>query len=86
MDTEKIKESIVTKVHSLTAETKVPLHKHDDKDEIFYVLKGEGFGVLESGETNLTCGKEFIVKAGGMASLKTEKGLGGASFLISRPK
>ena len=38
MDTNSIKESIETKVYHLTSETNVPLHKHDDKDEIFYCI------------------------------------------------
>ena len=36
---------------------KVPLHKHDTKDEIFYCIKGSGFGVLEDREVGLTVGK-----------------------------
>ena len=46
MDLNAIKESIVTKVYHLTQETNVPLHKHDGKDEIFYCIKGSGFGIL----------------------------------------
>ena len=64
MDLETIRESIVTKVYHITQETKVPLHKHADKDEIFYCMKGSGFGVLENEEKELTAGKAFIVQAG----------------------
>ena len=57
MDLNAIKEAIVTNVYHVTSETKVPLHKHDEKDEIFYCIKGSGFGVLENSEIELTVGK-----------------------------
>jgi len=63
MDLNSIKESIVTKVYHLTSDTKVPLHKHAEQDEIFYCLKGSGFGVLEGGEVELSVGKAFIATA-----------------------
>ena len=50
MDLNSIKESIVENVYHITSETKVPLHKHAEQDEIFYCMKGFGFGVLEDGE------------------------------------
>jgi len=82
MDLDAIKEAIITKVCHVTSETKVPLHKHDGKDEIFYCIKGSGFGVLEDKETELTVGKEFIVKTGVMHSLRSDKDLYVSSFLI----
>jgi mannose-6-phosphate isomerase-like protein (cupin superfamily) len=82
MDLDAIKEAIITKVYHVAAETKVPLHKHDGKDEIFYCIKGSGFGVLEDKEIELTVGKEFIVKAGVMHSLRSDKDLYVSSFLI----
>lgn len=82
MDTNLIKESIEIKVYHLTSETNVPLHKHDEKDEIFYCIKGSGFGVLENGEEELTVGKAFIVPAGTMHSLKTNGDLFVSSFLV----
>lgn len=82
MDLDVIKESIVTKVYNVTSETKVPLHKHDGKDEIFYCIKGSGFGVLEDTEIELTVGKEFIVKSGIMHSLRSDGNLFVTSFLI----
>jgi len=82
MDLNAIKESIVTKVYYLTSETKVPLHKHDDKDEIFYCIKGSGFGVLENKEVELTIGKAFIVPAGVMHSLRSDAEFYVSSFLI----
>ena len=82
MDLTSIKESIETKVYHLTSETNVPLHKHNDKDEIFYCIKGSGFGVLEDGEVGLTPGKAFIVPKGTMHSLKTDEALFVCSFLV----
>jgi hypothetical protein len=35
MDSKAVEESIVTHVYHISAETNVPLHKHDGKDEIF---------------------------------------------------
>jgi len=82
MDLNSIKESIETKVYHLTSETKVPLHKHDNKDEIFYCVKGSGVGVLEDGKVNLSVGKAFIVRAKTMHSLKTDGDLFVTSFLV----
>jgi AraC family transcriptional regulator, transcriptional activator of pobA len=77
-----VKESIVTKVYHLTPEMKVPLHEHADQDEVFYCMKGSGFGVLEDGETELTVGQAFIVRAGIKHSLRTEGDLYVGSFLL----
>jgi len=84
MDLNAIKEAIVTNVYHVTSETKVPLHKHDGKDEIFYCIKGSGFGVLEDKEIELTVGKEFIVKSGIMHSLRSEGDLFVSAFLIPK--
>ncbi|MFC1704022.1 cupin domain-containing protein [Candidatus Omnitrophota bacterium] len=82
MDLNSIKESIVTKVYHLTSETKVPLHKHAEQDEIFYCINGSGFGVLEDKEIELTVGKAFIVQAGTMHSLRSDGDLYVSSFLV----
>lgn len=82
MDLENIKASVVTNVYHINAEKNVPLHKHPKNDEIFYCIKGEGFGVLEDGEVHLTAGKAFIVPAGVMHALKTDSNLYVTSFLI----
>jgi AraC family transcriptional activator of pobA len=82
MDLNSIKESIVTKVYHVTSDTKVPLHNHAEQDEIFYCIKGSGFGVLEDGEVELTVGKAFIVAAGTMHSLRSEGDLYVSSFLL----
>lgn len=82
MDLQNIKESIVTNVYHIDSEKNVPLHKHPKHDEIFYCIKGEGFGVLEDKEVELIVGKEFIVPAGVMHSLRTNTNLYVSSFLI----
>lgn len=82
MDLENIKASVVTNVYHINAEKNVPLHKHPKSDEIFYCIKGEGFGVLEDGEVQLTVGKAFIVPAGVMHALRTDSNLYVTSFLI----
>jgi mannose-6-phosphate isomerase-like protein (cupin superfamily) len=82
MDLNSIKESIVTKVYHVHSETKVPLHKHEEQDEIFYCIKGSGFGVLKDGEVELSVGKAFIVSAGTMHSLRSEGDLYVSSFLV----
>ncbi len=82
MDLEAIKAAVVTKVYHLTIDVKVPLHKHDDEDEIFYCMEGAGFGVLEDRDVELTVGKAFIIPAGVLHSLKTNGDLYVSSFLV----
>ena len=82
MDLEAIKANVVTKVYHLTPDMKVPLHKHDSQDEVFYCVKGSGLGVLEDGEQELKVGEAFIVHAGVMHSLRTDTDLVVTSFLI----
>lgn len=82
MDLEKIKQSIVTNVYHIPANKDVALHKHPKHDEVFYCVKGEGFGVLENDEIELTVGKVFIVPAGTMHALRSENDLYVSSFLI----
>ena len=72
MDSKAVEESIVNHVYHISTETKGPLHKHDDKDEIFYCIKGSGFGVLEDSEVVLHVGDAFIVPAGTLHSLRTD--------------
>ncbi|MBB6624897.1 cupin domain-containing protein [Clostridium gasigenes] len=82
MNLENIKESIATNVYHIPAEKKVALHKHPKHDEIFYCIKGKGFGVLENSEVELTVGKIFIVPAGEMHALKSDSNLYVTAFLI----
>jgi mannose-6-phosphate isomerase-like protein (cupin superfamily) len=82
MDLNSIKDSIVNKVYHVTSATKVPLHQHAEKDEIFYCIQGSGFGVLEDTEVELTVGSAFIVPATVMHSLRSDGDLVVASFLV----
>lgn len=82
MNLENIKDEIVTKVYHIPQEKKVPLHKHPKHDEIFYCIKGEGFGVLEDREIKLTVGEAFIVPADTMHALRSDNNLYVSSFLI----
>lgn len=86
MDLENIKNSIVTNVYHIPSDKKVPLHKHDNHDEVFYCIKGDGFGVLEDKEIKLTVGEAFIVPAGEMHSLRSDNNLYVSSFLIPKIK
>ena len=82
MDLDAIKESIAVKAYYINSDTKVPLHKHDKQDEVFYCIKGAGFGVLEDGQVEINVGKAFIVPAGTMHSLRSEEDLYVSSFLV----
>lgn len=82
MDLQNVKENITTNVYHIDSERKVPLHKHANHDEIFYCIKGSGFGILENKEIELTVGKAFIVPAGAMHSMRTDDNIYVTSFLI----
>lgn len=82
MNLEEIKGKLVNNVYYIDAKKNVAMHKHNKHDEIFYCIKGEGFGVLENSLVELSLGKAFIVPAGVMHSLKTDSDLFVASFLI----
>lgn len=82
MKLEDFKNQINTNVYHIPADKKVPLHKHDKHNEIFYCVKGEGFGVLEDSEVELTVGKIFSVPAGSLHSVRSDSELYVASFLI----
>ncbi|HDJ1466714.1 TPA: cupin domain-containing protein [Clostridioides difficile] len=82
MELRSIKEDIVTNVYHIDKHKNITLHKHPKHDEIFYCIKGEGFGVLEDKEIKLTVGKEFIVHADVIHSLRSDSELYVVSFLI----
>ena len=82
MDLDSAKAAIVSNVYHVPSDKKVPLHTHGDKDEIFYCMKGSGFGVLEDREVDLNVGQAFIVPAGTMHSLRSDENLYVASFLV----
>jgi len=50
----------------------------------FYCIKGEGFGVLENKDIELTVGKAFIVPAGVMHALRSDNEMYVTSFLIPK--
>ena len=82
MDLERIKDAIVTHVYHIPLDKKVPLHKHDAQDEVFYCIKGSGFGVLENSEIELNVGSAFIAQAGTLHSLRSEGDLYVTAVLI----
>ena len=82
MDLDSIKESIVKNVYHIPSDKKVPLHKHAEQDEIFYCIKGSGFGVLQDGEVALNVGKSFIAPAGIMHSLRSDGDFYVSAFLV----
>lgn len=82
MDLEAIKTNIVTNVYHIKSDKKVALHKHVNHNELFYCIKGEGFGVLENEVIELSEGRVFIVPANSMHALRTETDLWVSSFLI----
>ena len=82
MDLSVIKEAIVKNVYHIPSDKKVPLHKHDDKDEIFYCIKGSGFGVLEDREVELNVGQSFIARAGTMHSVRSDTEVYVCAFLV----
>jgi len=82
LDVKSIKDNIVTNVYQIPKEKRVPLHKHVDKDEVFYCIGGSGFGVLQDDEVSLKVGQAFIVPAGTMHALRTDDNLCVTSFLI----
>jgi len=82
MDLQSVKDNIVVNVYHIDSNKKVPLHKHPKHDEVFYCIKGKGFGVLEGSKKELTVGKAFIVPAGTMHSMESESSIYVSSFLI----
>ena len=82
MDLDSIKESIVKNVYYIPSDKKVPLHKHAEQDEIFYCIKGSGFGVLEDSEIELNVGVSFTVPAGTMHSVRSDGEIYVTAFLI----
>ncbi len=82
LDIDKIKASIVTSVYHVTPDKKIALHNHLHHDELFYCLKGEGIGILENEETEISEGEVFVVPAGTMHTLRTNGHFWVSSFLI----
>lgn len=77
-----IKDSIEGKVYHIPSEAFVPLHKHAGHDEVFYCIKGSGYGVLEDREVELSVGKSFVARAGVMHSLRSDSDLYVTALLV----
>ena len=82
MNTDNLKDNIVTNVYYIDAQKNVAIHKHDNHNEIFYCVKGSGYGILEDSEIILKVGDVFNVKAKEMHSLRSDSEMYVASFLI----
>jgi AraC family transcriptional regulator, transcriptional activator of pobA len=82
MDLDAVEKSIVTHVYHITSDMKVPLHKHAKQDEIFYCIKGSGYGVSEDGEIELNVGDSFVATAGTPHSLRSDGDLYVSAFLV----
>ena len=82
MDLKSIQEAIETKVYHIHPDLKVPLHEHASQDEVFYCIKGSGFGVLADKETDLEPGDVFVAPAGAMHSLRSDEDLYVTATLI----
>lgn len=82
MNLELMKEALKVHVYHIPSDKNVPLHKHDDLDEIFYCIKGSGFGVLEDSEVAMNVGDTFVVPAGVMHSLRSDDELYVTALLV----
>ncbi|MFA5649107.1 MAG: cupin domain-containing protein [Bacteroidales bacterium] len=82
MDKELLKSKIKTNVYQIKSDKNVALHKHQKFDEIFYCIKGSGFGVLENEEKEMTVGSVFLVKENVMHALRSDSEMWVTSFLI----
>ncbi len=82
MNLKLIKEAIETKVYHIPHDKKVPLHSHEDQDEVFYCIKGSGFGISEDGEVELNVGDTFVAPAGTLHSMRSDGDLYVTAFLI----
>ncbi|MFZ5985634.1 MAG: cupin domain-containing protein [Bacillota bacterium] len=82
MDLNAFKNKIITNVYHLDAQREVPMHNHPKYDEVFYCIKGAGLGVLEDKEVQLEPGIPFIVPAGVMHTVKTNRDMFLCSFQI----
>ncbi len=82
MDIDAIKNNIKANVYHIPKDKKVPLHKHDDVDEIFYCIKGSGFGVTDTKEIALNVGDVFIARAKTLHSVRSDDEMFVAAILI----
>lgn len=82
MDLSTIEKAIETKVYHIHSDMKVPYHEHAAQDEVFYCIKGEGIGIVDGKEVELTVGGVLVAPAGSMHTLKTDGDLYVTALLI----
>lgn len=82
MDLNSIKEAIKTNVYHIHPDLKVPYHEHGTQDEIFFCIKGSGFGIVDGKKVELTVGDVMLAPAGAMHTLKTDNDLYVTAVLI----
>jgi quercetin dioxygenase-like cupin family protein len=82
MNKELLNSNIKSNVYHISKDRDVTLHKHQKYDEVFYCLKGKGFGVLENQEKELNVGDVFVVRENTLHSLRSGSEMWVASFLI----
>lgn len=82
MDLDLIKDAVKLHVYHIPSDKNVPLHKHKNLDEIFYCIKGSGFGVLADSEVTMNVGDTFVVPAGVMHSLRSDNELYVTALLV----
>lgn len=87
MDLQILKTLVKTNIYHINSSKEVPFHRHSETDEVFYCIKGEGYGLLEDGsEQELTVGKAFIAPAGVKHSLRSDSDLYVCATLIPKIK
>ncbi len=77
-----VEQGVETHVYHIPATLKVGLHEHPSQDEIFYCIKGSGFGVLEDKEVELNVGDVFVAPAGQLHTVRSESEMYVTSVLI----
>ncbi len=82
MNLNDMKDAIETNVYRVPSDLVVPLHEHPAHDEVFYCIKGSGFGILEDKEVKLEVGDAFIAPAAALHSIRSEDEIIVTAFLI----
>lgn len=82
MNLDKLKELIEVRVYHIPSMFEVPLHEHPAQDEVFYCIKGSGFGILEDEEIKLEVGDSFVAPAGKMHSVRCDDEIALTAFLV----
>lgn len=82
IEVEAVKGAIESNVYYIAPNALVPLHKHEDLDEVFYCIKGNGYAVLENEERLLNEGTTFVAHSDEHHSLRSEEGMYVVSSLI----